>query len=130
MKCQEQIEKIGQEVCTEENMTRNNADFNGVTFNHQDNGRIGARIVAEHPEHGYVGHMLLLGRRSNTSNRKIRDVYVKPEFRRMGFATGMFNYAKQQGLNPVHSDQRTDLGELWAKSTKSRLPKRSSGEVD
>jgi GNAT superfamily N-acetyltransferase len=70
-------------------MPRNNADFNGIKYSHEDSGRLGARVVAEHPEHGDVGYLLLLGRRNNTSGRKIRDIYVKPEFRRQGIGTGM-----------------------------------------
>lgn len=109
-------------------MPANNADFNGINYRHLDSGRLGARVIAEHPEHGYVGHMLLLGLRGG-SGRKIRDISVKPEFQRQGIATGMYRYAEAAGLKPKHSDQRTDQGEAWARSLGVRLPRRDSGIV-
>lgn len=102
-------------------MGRNNSDFHGITYTH-DVGKTGGRIEAIHPEHGTVGHMLL--HPLVDGKRKIRNVYVQEDFRRKGVATGMWNYANQQGLKPVHSEDRTDAGDAWAKTVSNRLPKR------
>jgi hypothetical protein len=38
----------------------------------------------------------------------------------------MWNYAKQQGLNPEHSDSRTPAGDAWAASTGDHVPSNNS----
>jgi GNAT superfamily N-acetyltransferase len=96
-------------------MGRNNADFNGVTYTHKAD-KLSALIQAIHPENGTVGHMLLGFERKNRG-RNVRNIMVNPEHQRQGIATGMWNYAKEQGLNPEHSDptSQTDEGKSWAK---------------
>jgi ribosomal protein S18 acetylase RimI-like enzyme len=92
-------------------MGANNADFQGVNITHTGGGLLGSRVAAEHPEHGYIGHMLMHG------NGVVRDVAVHPEWRRLGIATAMWDYAKKAGLNPSHNySEQTDDGKLWAKS--------------
>lgn len=97
-------------------MTRNNADFHGVTFTHQPASYGETLVQAHHPDHGVIGH-LLIGAFHN-----VRNIMVNPEHQRKGVATGMWNYAKQQGLEPEHSDIRTEEGTAWAKSTGDDVP--------
>lgn len=102
-------------------MPRNNADFEGVTFDHTAD-KYGARITAVHPTQGTVGHMLLHPLISG--KRKVRNVEVHTDFQRKGIATGMWNYAVSQNLNPRHSADRTDAGDAWARTVSKRLPRR------
>ena len=45
----------------------------------------------------------------------IDDIFVHPQFRRQGIATGMFHHALEQGVDLQHSTVRTDEGEAWAR---------------
>lgn len=102
-------------------MGRNNADFHNIVYSHAPAGYGEFLVSATHPEHGHVGHMRI------GAFHQVRDIMVNEDFRRKGIATGMWNYAKAQGLNPEHSDIRTDEGEKWAKSTGDELPERIEG---
>lgn len=97
-------------------MGRNNADFHGVEFSHKEQPYGEVVIEAAHPEHGYLGSMRL------SKFGEVKDVRVGEPHRRKGVATGMWNYAKQQGFNPEHSDSRTPEGNKWAESTGDYLP--------
>lgn len=97
-------------------MGRNNADFHGVVFSHTPQKYGEVIVEASHPEHGFLGSMSL-GKYGD-----VKDIRVGEPFRRKGVATGMWNYAKQQGLNPEHSDSRTKEGDAWAKTTGDPLP--------
>ena len=46
----------------------------------------------------------------------VNEVYVKEEHQNKGIATGMWKYAQGAGLNPNHSDTRSELGDAWAHS--------------
>jgi hypothetical protein len=97
-------------------MGANNADFHNITFSHVETGKHqDAFVNATHPEDGIVGQLHLGFIRSN-GNRKVRNVLTKVEHQRKGIATGMWSYAKANGLNPEHSpDSQTDEGKSWAK---------------
>ena len=97
-------------------MGRNNADFHGVSYSHEERPYDEVTINAHHPEHGHVGKMEL------GKFRDVKDIIVAPEHRRKGIATGMWNYAKAQGFNPEHSDSRTRDGDKWAASTGDDVP--------
>ena len=96
-------------------MGRNNADFEGVTYSHTASDH-GALVHANHPEKGTIGALLL------RHDGEVRNVVVKDEYRRKGIATGMWNHAVKAGLNPQHSESRTYLGNLWAKSVGGEAP--------
>ena len=62
---------------------------------------------------------------------KILAVDVTQEFRRQGLATALLGHARRLSAKygikaPVHSNDRTDAGEAWARSLGERLPKRIS----
>lgn len=97
-------------------MTRNNADFHGIEFSHKSDKYGEVTVEASHPEHGYLGSMRI-GKYGD-----VKDIRVGEPHRRKGVATGMWNYAKQQGLNPEHSDSRTADGDAWAATTGDPLP--------
>lgn len=97
-------------------MGANNADFHGVNFSHKEQPYGEVVIEAAHPEHGFLGSMRV-GKLGD-----IKDIRVGESFRRKGVATGMWNYAKQIGLNPEHSDSRTPEGDAWAASTGAHVP--------
>lgn len=97
-------------------MSRNNADFHGLTFSHVDNGKhVDLLVNANHPEQGIIGQLHLGFIRSDGA-RKVRNVIVKPEWQRKGVATALWNHAVENGLNPQHSPEaQTEDGKAWAK---------------
>lgn len=108
-------------------MGANNADFNGVMFGHEDyqvspNHRVETLVYAEHPEHGRIGR-LVLGKLHPGYGRTIKNIETHPDFLRKGIATGMYRYAVSQGLEPRHSDTRTQEGDAWANSLGEKLPR-------
>lgn len=71
-----------------------------------------------------VGHLHWSSKRG-----EIIDVHVHPQFRRKGVATAMLKAARDVAVktgvpSPVHSDDRSDMGDAWAKSTGEPLPTR------
>lgn len=65
----------------------------------------------------------------NKERGEILDIRVPKGVRRKGVATAMYkaakDVAKRTGVaEPVHSADRSDLGQKWAKSTGEPLPKR------
>jgi hypothetical protein len=97
-------------------MGRSNSAFHGVSFSHTQKNYGEVSVEASHPEHGYLGAMDL------DKFGYVKDIRVGEDFRRKGVATGMWNYAKSQGLNPQHSDSRTPAGDAWASSTGDHVP--------
>jgi GNAT superfamily N-acetyltransferase len=97
-------------------MGANNADFHGVTITHEplDDGT--TWVEANHPEHGYLGGMQLAAPSEHRHGRTVLELEVRPEHRRKGVATGLWNYAKQQGLDPAHDTWQTKEGSAWAKA--------------
>jgi len=57
--------------------------------------------------------------RLEPSDGMVGNVYVNAADRRNGVATGMWNFAREQGLNPQHSDIQTKDGRGWARVTAS-----------
>jgi hypothetical protein len=98
-------------------MGANNADFHGLTFAHKLLKKNAIQISASHPNYGQIG-VLRLG-----SDGTVGNVIVNAKHLRKGVATGMWNYAVQQGFNPKHSENRTPSGDAWAKSVGGHLPK-------
>ena len=97
-------------------MGANHADFHGIEFSHRIDKKGQARISALHPDYGHLGFFIV------GSDGTIGNVYVHPAHTRKGIATGMYNYAKQLGLDVKHSENRTQSGDAWAKSTGDPLP--------
>jgi hypothetical protein len=60
----------------------------------------------------------------------IADIGVRPDYRRRGVATGMWNEAYRLNdvdpdiVSPTHSSNRTDEGDAWARSVGGELPER------
>ena len=71
-------------------------------FEHQVHARIGQEQVGQLDLDKNVG--------------VVNDVYVKEEHQNKGIATGMWKYAQKAGLNPAHSDTRSESGDIWAES--------------
>ena len=46
----------------------------------------------------------------------VNEVYVKEKHQGKGIATGMWQHAQESGLNPRHSDTRSESGDAWAQS--------------
>jgi 8-oxo-dGTP pyrophosphatase MutT (NUDIX family)/GNAT superfamily N-acetyltransferase len=61
---------------------------------------------------------------------EITGIDVAPQYRRQGLGTELLDQARQVAATtrgvvaPRHSDNRTDAGEAWARSTGDRLPRR------
>jgi hypothetical protein len=54
--------------------------------------------------------------------REVAMVQVEDKVRRQGIATTLFQEAKKAGLKPVHSPNRSQAGDAFAKSTGSSVP--------
>jgi GNAT superfamily N-acetyltransferase len=100
-------------------MPRNNADFQGITISHKviapDRKDNTIEIEAHHPEHGKIGRLGLVNHMAGIG-RQVGTVEVHPDFQRKGVATALWNYAKDNGFNPVHSTNRSPLGKKWAEA--------------
>ena len=60
---------------------------------------------------------------------EITSIGVKPRYQRMGVANTLFHEAhkaaREQGLaEPKHSEDRTDMGDSWAKQAGGEVPER------
>lgn len=102
-------------------------NLNNYQFRYLSDEALGERFhtvlaFVNHPEKNEINYGRL---EWDASTGKILNVHVKPEYRRRGIATGMYNYA--QGLDvikPAHSSWRTDAGDAWAKSVGGEIPPR------
>ena len=52
----------------------------------------------------------------------IAEISVRPSSRRQGIATALLRLAKERFPDLRHSPDRTEMGELWARSTGDELP--------
>ena len=82
----------------------------------------GLAVDADHDRYGRVGSMELAPEPDENGEREVLDIGVM--FKRHGIGTGMWQYAQKAGLNPRHSDERTDEGDAWARSVGGKLPPR------
>ena len=63
---------------------------------------------------------------------ELKNIFVEPNLRRQGIATAMWSRAKEIAsetrgvVSPRHSPDRTDEGDVWAKSTGDKVPPRQS----
>ena len=100
-------------------MSANNSDFHGVSITHRvirpENKDNTIEIEAHHPEYGQVGRLGLVNHMEGIG-RQVGTVKVHPDFQRKGVATAMWNYAKSNGFNPVHSTNQSPSGKKWAKA--------------
>jgi hypothetical protein len=55
---------------------------------------------------------------------EISGVFTNPANRRQGVATGMYNEGAKYSPKPVHSGNRTNAGNSWARSTTGAVPDR------
>jgi GNAT superfamily N-acetyltransferase len=74
-------------------------------------------VVAKHPETGtHIGWMELKPY-LHQSGHYVDDLEVEPEHRRKGVASAMWQYAKEQGLDPHHTPSaQSDDGIAWSKA--------------
>jgi hypothetical protein len=115
-------------------MGRNLADFNGYKFKFYDGNKLGTyhSVGVEHPdfEDGtrvrFEWHTA-----SSKTPGKINDLWIPEEHRGKGLATAMFRFAQKEHIlgnadtAPVHSADRTDAGDAWARKVGGKLPKRN-----
>jgi hypothetical protein len=78
----------------------------------------------KHPDNRPIGRMEWSSKRG-----EILNVDVERPFRRLGIANTLFHeahkIAREQGLaEPVHSNDRTDMGDAWAKQAGGKVPER------
>lgn len=108
-------------------MSRNEEFLKAVSFKHEHAEPPAQHVMvyATHPDHGVVGTMRLAPHGFGGLNgREIRDIDVGEQFRRQGIGSGMFKHAMSEGLTPMHSRFRTDLGDSWANSVGGSVPER------
>lgn len=64
---------------------------------------------------------------------RVMEVNVDASYRRQGIASRMWDEAHRAAarstrvVRPMHSDDRTDAGDAWARSVGGTLPRRKSG---
>ena len=111
-------------------MTRNNADFYGITFKTVSGNENGThRVFAHHPEHGTIGR-LDWNAKSTDKPGRVESLWVDPEHRRKGIATGMWQHALKEhkagtvDSTPKHSEDRSDKGDAFAKAVGGNVPPR------
>jgi GNAT superfamily N-acetyltransferase len=78
----------------------------------------------DHPDNETIGRL-----EWHADRGEILGVHVDAPYRRMGIANTLFHEAKEharaQGLTePIHSNDRSDVGEAWAKQAGGEIPKR------
>lgn len=82
---------------------------------HED--AIGRTTVLVRSGEEVIGSLALSSPRPWQENaRMVIMVEVHPDYRRQGIATGMWRYAKAQGLNPTHELIKTEDGDAWSKA--------------
>ena len=92
-------------------MSQNLLEF-GLTQN-----AIGDNIVLARKDGEVVGMMQLQPPRKWAGDTSlVLMIQVAEEHRRQGIATGMWKFAKAEGLNPMHELQKTEDGDAWAKA--------------
>jgi len=89
-----------------------------LQFKHIVTGPGAYKIEAYHPDEGHVGNMLV-----DSSNGAIAELRTRPDVRRRGVATAMFNHAQQYDPPAKHATQRTPEGNAFAKSTGAYVPR-------
>lgn len=85
------------------------------------NSKFFAEVTAHH-QGKKVGEMWW-----NKDSGEIENIDVKPEHRRRGVATGMWNHAhsnaREAGVaRPVHAVMRSNAGDAWAKAVGGEIP--------
>lgn len=73
-------------------------------------------VIAVNEQMEQIGKMILTTATDWGRPNLIRGVIVHPEYRRQGIATAMWDYAKQQGLQPAHDLEKTADGKAWAEA--------------
>lgn len=87
-------------------------------FRHRPDEGTGESWVTAHHGGHEVGQLV-------TYHGTVDEVHVEPEHRRRGVATRMWQIAGE----PMHSQERTDDGELWANHVGGFVPPRSPWET-
>lgn len=122
-------------------MSRNNADFHGITFAYggmthmqgfgPNDPAPKAHLFTAHKDGQQVGTLQL------QQGGTVDYVEVHPDYQRQGVATGLYNFAKQQHFAsgaslpyPEHSTMRSPEGDAWAKSTGDYVPENESDDPD
>lgn len=82
-------------------------------------------IEAFHPDADEPVGQMTWG--TSTRPNRIQSVKVKPDHRRSGLATAMWQWGQEMTPRPKHSDERTDDGDAWARSVGGPLPRRRTG---
>lgn len=91
-------------------MTR--VDYFGVTHD-----VIGRPIIMARVGDEVAGYLYLSTARPwHNDSRVVLMVEVEPPYRRQGIARQLWQYAKENGFNPVHEIEKTKDGEAWAKA--------------
>lgn len=104
-------------------MGRSNADFHGIAYDYAKVG--GLHYVEAQSSGGKIGSI-----NWEHDTGKITGVYVKPEYRRKGVATGLYNEAVRLSKasddipTPKHTSDLSDEGEAWVHSLNKPIPKR------
>lgn len=87
-----------------------------LQFKHSNPGPGAHQLSAYHGDEK-VGHMLW-----DKKSGKILELRTRPDVRRQGVATGMFNHGQSYDPPPKHASERTPEGNHFAKSTGTKVP--------
>ncbi len=70
---------------------------------------------------GELGYMSL-NPANKHGDREIKMLHVNDAARGKGIASGLFTEAQRQGLRPIHSGNRSEMGDAFAKTTGTYVP--------
>jgi hypothetical protein len=105
-------------------------NLSDVQFKYTHPGAKGQRpdthTLSAHNASGWIGHIDW-----NNRTGAISNIMTAHKMRGLGVATTLFDKANKLSADtgikaPIHSSDRTDKGDLWAKSVGGDLPKRAS----
>ena len=73
-------------------------------------------VVALDEDQNEIGRMVMSIATDWGRPNLVKWVHVDAAYRRKGIATAMWNFAKQQGLQPAHEFEKTTAGAAWAEA--------------
>ena len=78
---------------------------------------IGRPIIMARVGDDVVGYLCLSSARPYfNDSRVVLMIEVEPPYRRQGIATQLWQYAKDNGFNPIHEIEKTKDGKAWAEA--------------
>jgi hypothetical protein len=106
-------EVIQQAIEQGRSFSQTRIDSMGLTWQAESRGEFDLTISVTSSHHGQIAH-LVLEVNPDEASMSSQDTWVDKRWRRMGLATGMYNWAQELGNTVIKSDRLSDHGrEFW-----------------